>query len=105
MCAVDPADFCLLLIVVSAQAQLTFAWLVEDDHVIRYCLLYLLPIPEYMSLLAFKVSARCHVLLKVDLTEPLGVDLRLQVFLRWRLTLGLANQALAAGVLGEKQIN
>lgn len=74
MCAVDPADFCLVLIV-TAQAQ--FTWLVEDDHVIVYCLLYL-PIPEYMNLLAFKISAHCHMLLNVDLTEPLGVDLMLR---------------------------
>lgn len=94
MCAVEHAAFCLLLIVISAQA-----------HVIVYRLLYLLPIPEYMNLLAFKVSARRHVLLKVVFTEFLGVDLRLQVLLRWRLTLGLANQAPAAGVPGEKQIN
>lgn len=102
---IDPAAFCLLLSAISAQAHLTFAWLVEEDHVIVYCLLYLLPIPEYMNLLAFKVSARRHVLLKFVFTEFLGVDLRLQVLLRWRLTLGLANQALTAGVPGEKQIN
>lgn len=36
MCAVDPAVFCLQLIVVSAQAQLTFAWLVEESRATKH---------------------------------------------------------------------